>query len=125
MSRLKTSLLIIVALLTVTILFVVLALPSLVRSKAAEAVKKNYDRTLVIRKLSVTPFTWTVEARGISLSEKGRALKEKCGCIPMQLFEKIGYLAEDALALKSQLDALLQHLNSVSSINSSELLPQD
>ena len=38
MSRLKTSLLIIVALLTVTILFVVLALPSLVRSKAAEAV---------------------------------------------------------------------------------------
>jgi len=58
----------------------------------------------------------------ISLSEEGRALKEECGCIPMQLFEKIGYTAEDALALKAQLDALLQHLNSVSS---PELLPQD
>ena len=58
----------------------------------------------------------------ISLTEEGRALKEKCGCIPMQLFEKIGYTAEDALALKAQLDALLQHLNSMSS---PELLPQD
>lgn len=63
----------------------------------------------------------------ISLTEEGRVLKEECGCIPLQLFEKIGYPAEDAPALKSQLDALLQHLNSVSTQESTtqEPLPQD
>ena len=58
----------------------------------------------------------------ISLTEEGRALKEKCGCIPMQLFEKIGYPADEALALKGQLDALLQHLNSV---NLQDAVPLD
>ena len=71
MSRLKKSLLIVAAFLALTILFIALALPTIIRSKAAEAVKKNYDRTLAIRALSINPFTWTVEARGISLSERG------------------------------------------------------
>jgi hypothetical protein len=73
MSRLKKSLLIIAGLLIVTVLFIMLALPNIIRSKAAEAVKKSYNRTLAIRKVSINPFTWTVEARGISLSEKGNS----------------------------------------------------
>ena len=61
----------------------------------------------------------------ISLSEEGRALKEKCSCIPMRLFEKIGYPAEEALALKGQLDALLQHLKSLNAMNAQNSLLQD
>ena len=71
MSLWKKSLLVVVTLLIVTILSIALALPYLIRSKAAEVVKKNYNRTLAIRKVSINPFTWTVEAKGISLSEKG------------------------------------------------------
>jgi hypothetical protein len=73
MSRLKKSLLIVAVLLIVTVLFIMLALPTIIRSKASETVKKSYGRTLAIRKLSINPFTWTVEARGISLSEKGNS----------------------------------------------------
>lgn len=46
----------------------------------------------------------------IGLTTAGRELKAHCACIPLQLFEKIGYPAEDALALKAQLDRLLGHL---------------
>ncbi len=70
MSRLKQFTLIAIALVTVSFLFVMLLLPSLVRNTAVEAVSKKYGRTLVIKKLSINPFTWTVEARGITLSEK-------------------------------------------------------
>ena len=73
MSRWKKSLLIVVALLTVSILFIALALPYLIRSKAAEVVRKNYNRTLAIRKVSINPFTWAVEAKGISLTEPGNS----------------------------------------------------
>ena len=70
MSRLTKFLIFALSLAMLTMLFIMLFLPSLLRSKAAEVVNKSYGRTLVIRELSLNPFSWTIEARGISLSEK-------------------------------------------------------
>jgi len=46
----------------------------------------------------------------ISLTPAGRALQQKCACIPTQLLERMGYSSQDALKLKKQLDSLLAHL---------------
>jgi len=46
----------------------------------------------------------------IGLTEAGLTLREQCACIPQALFAKIGYPPEEALALKAQLDGLLEHL---------------
>lgn len=46
----------------------------------------------------------------ISLTRKGKRLKQKCACIPQQLFERAVYPLEDSVKLKQQLDALLKHL---------------
>jgi len=46
----------------------------------------------------------------ISLTPAGRALQQKCACIPTQLLERMGYSSQDALKLKKQLDSLLTHL---------------
>lgn len=46
----------------------------------------------------------------IELTEGGLALRERCACIPLQLFERIGYPAEDAVELKRMLDGLVAHL---------------
>jgi len=46
----------------------------------------------------------------ISLTPAGRALQQKCACIPTQLLERMGYSSQDALKLKKQLDSLLSHL---------------
>lgn len=46
----------------------------------------------------------------IELTEAGLALRERCACIPLQLFERIGYPAEQGLELKRMLDGLVAHL---------------
>lgn len=46
----------------------------------------------------------------IALTAAGSALRERCACIPMELFTAIGYPADEATALKRQLDRLLEHL---------------
>ncbi len=46
----------------------------------------------------------------ISLTPAGRALKQKCACIPTQLLQRMGYSRQDAQKLKQQLDSLLAHL---------------
>ncbi len=73
MTLLKKSLCIAGLLLTGIILFITLALPSLIRSRSAEAVRKSYDRSLSFGKVSLNPLTLTVEARGITLSDKGKS----------------------------------------------------
>jgi DNA-binding MarR family transcriptional regulator len=49
----------------------------------------------------------------ISLTPEGRALRERCACIPQQLIESIGYPAKKALALKAQLQELIHVLENV------------
>jgi DNA-binding MarR family transcriptional regulator len=46
----------------------------------------------------------------ISLTRKGRNLKQKCACIPQQLFERAGYPLEEGVKLKQQLEAFIKHL---------------
>lgn len=46
----------------------------------------------------------------ISLTRKGKRLKQKCACIPEKMFESTGYPLEDGIKLKQQLDALIKHL---------------
>lgn len=46
----------------------------------------------------------------ISLTPAGRALRQKCACIPTQLLERMGSSPEEARKLKKQLDRLLAHL---------------
>lgn len=46
----------------------------------------------------------------ISLTRKGKRLKQKCACIPEKMFESAGYPLEESIKLKQQLDALLKHL---------------
>ena len=82
MSRLKKSLLVAGAVLTLALLFIILALPGIIRSRVAETVRQKYGRSLAIGKLTINPFTWTVEARGISLSEHGsRAVFFACSSV--------------------------------------------
>lgn len=47
----------------------------------------------------------------IALTDAGQALRSECACVPLQLFAQIGYPVEEALRLKSQLDALLARLS--------------
>jgi MarR family transcriptional regulator, organic hydroperoxide resistance regulator len=49
----------------------------------------------------------------ISLTQDGQALRAQCESIPARLFERIGYPAEEARALKIQLDRLLAHLQTL------------
>lgn len=49
----------------------------------------------------------------IALTDAGLALKSQCEQIPMQLFTRIGYSIDEMQALKTQLDRLLNHLQSV------------
>ena len=49
----------------------------------------------------------------IALTDDGRALKSRCEHIPMQLLTRIGYPLDEIQALKTQLDRLLTHLQSV------------
>lgn len=46
----------------------------------------------------------------ITLTEAGRALKARCGCIPAQLTEQAAFPLEKIDALKTLLDDLLGHL---------------
>lgn len=46
----------------------------------------------------------------VSLTRKGKSLKQKCTCIPQQLFESAGYPLAEGIKLKQQLDALIKHL---------------
>lgn len=46
----------------------------------------------------------------ISVTRKGKRLKQKCACIPQKMFESAGYPLEESIKLKQQLDALLKHL---------------
>jgi len=49
----------------------------------------------------------------IGLTPAGMALRAQCECIPSRLFERVGYPAEEARALKVQLERLLAHLQSL------------
>lgn len=125
MSRLKKSLLIVVALLTLIVLFIVTALPSIIRSKAAEVVKKSYGRTLVIRKLSINPFTWTVEARGVSLTARGsNAVFFACSSVRGKISPASVYHRAPVL---SSLDLVSPYLhlirNDATTYNFSDLIP--
>lgn len=46
----------------------------------------------------------------ISVTRKGKRLKQKCACIPEKMFASAGYPLEEGIKLKQQLDALLKHL---------------
>lgn len=46
----------------------------------------------------------------ITLTRKGRQLKQKCACIPEKMFERAGYPLEEGIKLKQQLDALIRQL---------------
>jgi DNA-binding MarR family transcriptional regulator len=46
----------------------------------------------------------------ITLTEAGQALRTQCACIPLQLFERIGYPLEDAQQLKALLESLMGRL---------------
>lgn len=46
----------------------------------------------------------------ISLTAAGRGLKQKCACIPAELFKRMGSTPQEAQKLKQQLDRLLVHL---------------
>ncbi len=46
----------------------------------------------------------------ITLTRKGKRLKQKCACIPEQMFASAGYPLEEGIKLKQQLDALIRHL---------------
>lgn len=50
----------------------------------------------------------------IALTEAGKALRGDCACVPLKLFEQIGYPVEDALQLKAHLDTLLGRLAGLS-----------
>jgi len=49
----------------------------------------------------------------IALSEAGLALHQQCACIPLQLFEQLGYPIAEAVQLKQQLDDLLRRLSAL------------
>ncbi|KAF7598856.1 MAG: MarR family transcriptional regulator [Candidatus Dactylopiibacterium carminicum] len=46
----------------------------------------------------------------IALTEAGQALRAGCACVPLRLFEQIGYPVDEALELKQHLDTLLARL---------------
>ncbi len=125
MSRLKKSLSIVALLLTVTILFTALALPSLIRSKGAEALSKSYGRTLVVGKLSVNPFTWTVEARGISLSEKkSSAIFFACSSVRVKISPASIYHRAPVLSSVDIVSPSIHLIrNNASTYNFSDLIP--
>lgn len=50
----------------------------------------------------------------IELTEAGKALRGECACVPLKLFEQIGYPVEEALQLKAHLDTLLGRLAGLS-----------
>lgn len=47
----------------------------------------------------------------VSLTRKGKALKQKCACIPLEMFKRAGYPLEESRQLKQHLDALIRHLS--------------
>lgn len=49
----------------------------------------------------------------IALTERGRALRGQCACIPTQLLEEMDYPLTEAVALKQQLDDLVTRLRQV------------
>lgn len=49
----------------------------------------------------------------IELTEAGRALRGDCACVPVKLFDQIGYPVDEALRLKEHLDALLARLMTI------------
>ena len=49
----------------------------------------------------------------VGLTPAGRALKARCAHIPMQLLDGIAYPRQAARALKTQLDALVTHLQAL------------
>lgn len=49
----------------------------------------------------------------IELTEKGERLKSECACIPEQLAHSVGFPVEKALALKAQLEELIEALRMV------------
>lgn len=49
----------------------------------------------------------------VVLTTKGKALRNKCACIPEQLFKRAGYPLQEGILLKKQLDDFLAHLQSV------------
>ena len=65
-----------VALITVGIVlllagFIAFALPGIVRSQAVKRVEESTGRTLSIGKVSINPFSWTMEVRDLRLTERG------------------------------------------------------
>ncbi|WP_083264391.1 MarR family winged helix-turn-helix transcriptional regulator [Pseudohongiella acticola] len=46
----------------------------------------------------------------LSLTRKGKRLKQQCACIPRKMFERAGYPLEEGIKLKQQLDDLIRHL---------------
>jgi DNA-binding MarR family transcriptional regulator len=71
------------------------------------ALLKRLEQTGLVQRLRSSEDERVVN---ISLTPAGRALKQKCACIPTQLLERMGYSSQDALKLKKQLDSLLAHL---------------
>lgn len=49
----------------------------------------------------------------IALTERGRALRGQCACIPAQLLAEMEYPVTEAVALKQQLDDLVTRLRQV------------
>jgi DNA-binding MarR family transcriptional regulator len=49
----------------------------------------------------------------IVLTAAGEDLRAQCACIPMEMFQQVGYPIADSLGLKRQLDAFLLHLESL------------
>lgn len=46
----------------------------------------------------------------ITLTRKGKRLKQKCACIPEKMFASAGYPLAEGRKLKQQLDDLIRHL---------------
>ena len=125
MSKLKKYSLLALSLVTAILLFSALFLPSLIRSKAAEAINTKYHRTLVIDKISINPLTGNVEARGISLSEqKSSALFFTCSSVRMKISPVSLYHRAPVL---SAIDVVSPYIhlirNDATSYNFSDLIP--
>jgi len=99
MSRRKKILLYVAASCAAIILFTVLALPHIIRNKAAEAIKEATGRNTRIASVAINPFTLTLTVKGFAIDEPNTAPLVSVGSLrvslsPVSLFKRSFIVSE-------------------------------
>ena len=100
----KKATIILLACMTLLAAFVGLLLPSIIKTRAVEAVQKETGRTLAIGDIAINPFTWTVRVDRVRLSEKGSDARflsfssVRAGISPSSIFRGAPVISEITLA---------------------------